>query len=268
MSVRLEIHQWLATPAEFSRMSDLKDIAGCSAGLAASADPSGMIEKVLGPLVGAKGLSDAIKELATVQGKFTVKTQVELFAPAMVAMLQKQGGQGVPANADATAPLMEVTFNLAEISTAPVPDTVFQVPDGYQPAPLEDLIKGFSKVPAQAQPPKPQVPIAAGAAPVVTDFNGSAYRAGGGVSNPVALSKPEPKYTKEARQAKIEGSVLLSLVVDENGVARNIKVVQSLDPGLDQAAIDSVRQWRFKPGQKDGSPVAVMVQIQVTFRLV
>ena len=61
--------------------------------------------------------------------------------------------------------------------------------------------------------------------------------------------------------------MLVSLVVDENGVPRNVKVVRSLDPGLDQKAIEAVQQWKFRPGQKDGNPVAVQAQIQVTFKL-
>ena len=247
-------------------MSALKDIAGCSAGLGASADPSAMIEKILGPLAGANGLSDAIKELATVKGKFTLKTQVELFAPGLVALMQTQGGQGVPAGVDATAPLMEVTFRLAELSTDPVPDAVFQVPAGYQAAPLEDLLKGFSKAGlAQVQPPKPQVPVAA--APPREDFKGPAYRPGGGVSNPVALYEPEPQYTEEARHARIQGSVLVSLIIDGSGLPRNLKVIRSLDPGLDQMALDAVGQWKFKPGLKDGNPVAAQAQVEVTFRL-
>jgi TonB family protein len=61
--------------------------------------------------------------------------------------------------------------------------------------------------------------------------------------------------------------VLVSLVVDEQGVARNVKVVRSLDPGLDQSAMDTVREWKFRPGLKDGNPVAVAAQIEVSFRL-
>jgi TonB family protein len=101
----------------------------------------------------------------------------------------------------------------------------------------------------------------------INDFTGPTVRPRNGVTNPVVVSQVPPKYDEQARVAKIEGSVLLSLVVDESGAARNIKVVRSLAPGLDQKAIEAVRQWKFRPGQKDGNPVAVQAQIQVTFRL-
>jgi TonB family protein len=98
-------------------------------------------------------------------------------------------------------------------------------------------------------------------------FGGGAYRIGGGVSAPTVLVKVEPEYSEEARKAKWQGTVVLSLVVDENGAAQGIKVTKSLGLGLDQKAIEAVMKWRFKPGMKDGKPVPVMASIEVNFRL-
>ncbi len=98
-------------------------------------------------------------------------------------------------------------------------------------------------------------------------FGGGAYRIGGGVSAPVPIFRPEPEYSEEARKAKWQGAVLLQLVVDENGVPKDIKVVRSLGLGLDQKAIEAVQKWRFKPGLKDGKPVPVSANIEVNFRL-
>jgi len=98
-------------------------------------------------------------------------------------------------------------------------------------------------------------------------FGGAAYKIGGGVSAPVPVYKPEPEYSEEARKAKWQGAVVLELVVDENGVPQNIKVLRSLGLGLDQKAIEAVQKWRFKPGQKDGKAVPVSANIEVNFRL-
>jgi len=98
-------------------------------------------------------------------------------------------------------------------------------------------------------------------------FGGGAYKIGGGVSAPVPIFRPEPEYSEEARKAKWQGAVLLQLVVDENGVPQEIKVVRSLGLGLDQKAIEAVQKWRFKPGLKDGKPVPVSANIEVNFRL-
>jgi protein TonB len=61
--------------------------------------------------------------------------------------------------------------------------------------------------------------------------------------------------------------VVLQLVVDEKGMPGQIRVVRPLGLGLDQKAIEAVAKWRFKPGTKDGKPVAVIATIEVKFRL-
>ena len=98
-------------------------------------------------------------------------------------------------------------------------------------------------------------------------FGGGVYRIGGGVSQPTLLSKVEPEYSEEARKAKWQGTVVLSLIVDETGLAQQIKVSRSLGMGLDQKAIEAVQKWRFRPGLKDGKPVPVYATIEVNFRL-
>ncbi len=93
------------------------------------------------------------------------------------------------------------------------------------------------------------------------------YRVGGGVSAPVVISKKDPEFSEEARSAKFQGTVVLAVEIDPSGNATNIKVVRSLGLGLDEKAIEAVKQWKFKPGQKDGQPVTVAATIEVNFRL-
>lgn len=96
---------------------------------------------------------------------------------------------------------------------------------------------------------------------------GAIYKIGAGVSAPKVIRKQEPTYTKEATRKKIQGITVLSLVIDSKGLPGSIEVVKSLDAGLDQKAIEAVRQWRFNPAMKDGQPVAVHANIEVHFRL-
>jgi periplasmic protein TonB len=98
-------------------------------------------------------------------------------------------------------------------------------------------------------------------------FGGGVYSIGGGVSSPSIIHKVEPEYSEEARKAKWQGTVQLSVVVDEFGHPRDIKVSQSLGLGLDQKAMEAVAKWLFKPATKDGKPVAVYATVQVTFHL-
>lgn len=98
-------------------------------------------------------------------------------------------------------------------------------------------------------------------------IGGGVFRAGGGVSAPQLVYRVEPEYTEEARKAKYQGTVVLYCVVDVHGRVRKIRVVRSLGLGLDEKAVAAVRQWKFRPGMKDGRPVPVAASIEVTFRL-
>lgn len=96
---------------------------------------------------------------------------------------------------------------------------------------------------------------------------GGVFKIGGGVSAPVPTYKPEPEYSEEARKAKFQGSVLLSIVVNADGSTSNIKILRALGLGLDEKAIEAVTKWRFRPSLKDGRPVAVVANVEVNFRL-
>jgi protein TonB len=78
---------------------------------------------------------------------------------------------------------------------------------------------------------------------------------------------PTPEFSEEARSAKYQGVVLLSLVVDKNGQTRNVRIVRPLGMGLDQKAVEAVTTWRFTPAEKDGEPVAVEMAAEVNFHL-
>jgi len=94
------------------------------------------------------------------------------------------------------------------------------------------------------------------------------YRVGPGIVAPKVLEKTsEPQYTAEAKAAKLEGTVGLTIVVGTDQRAHDIKVVKSLDKGLDASAIASIRSWKFQPGTKDGKPVPVRAKVDVNFRL-
>jgi len=84
---------------------------------------------------------------------------------------------------------------------------------------------------------------------------------------PRLLFKKEAEYSEEARKAKYQGTVLLDVEVDVTGKAVDIRVVRSLGLGLDEKAIEAVRQWRFKPAEKDGKPVSAQMELEVSFRL-
>ena len=88
-----------------------------------------------------------------------------------------------------------------------------------------------------------------------------------GQTPPAVLHSADPEYSDEARRAKIKGVVIVSLLVDADGLPTDIRVVRSLGHGLDEKAIECVSKYRFRPAQKDGRPVPTRINIEVNFQL-
>ena len=92
---------------------------------------------------------------------------------------------------------------------------------------------------------------------------------GNGVIMPAVLREVKPDYTPEARKQRIQGLVEMSVVVKDDGSVGDVTVTKSLDQkyGLDDQAVIAMKQWKFRPGTKDGKPVAVRVNVEMTFKL-
>jgi TonB family protein len=132
-----------------------------------------------------------------------------------------------------------------------------------KPSPNPSAAMSLPPPPDITQPPVTLSPLGAPQAKTSPDV----YRVGGGVTAPALLYKVEPDYSEEARNAHLEGSVILYAEVDPTGRAVNLRVVRSLGMGLDEKAIEAVPKWKFRPGYKDGKPVTVAATIEVNFRL-
>jgi len=100
-----------------------------------------------------------------------------------------------------------------------------------------------------------------------TASNSRALRVGRGITPPKLSLNPEPEYSDPARIARVQGSVTLEMVVNQEGLPTNIRIVTPLGCGLDVKAVHAVEGWKFKPAEKDGQPVAVDIAVQVEFHL-
>jgi protein TonB len=107
------------------------------------------------------------------------------------------------------------------------------------------------------------------AAPSARAQDAIVYEPGNGVSLPQVVKQVKAEYTREAMQQMIEGTVGLDVVVQADGAVGDVSVRQSLDAvyGLDEEAVKAMKQWRFKPGIKDGKPVAVRIAVVMNFTL-
>jgi TonB family protein len=88
---------------------------------------------------------------------------------------------------------------------------------------------------------------------------------GGNVLAPVRIYAPDPHYPEEARQARIQGVVILQTIIDTVGNVTDVRILKGLPSGLTEAAVEAVSSWRFKPATLDGKPVAVYYLVTVSF---
>ncbi|WP_130425472.1 energy transducer TonB [Edaphobacter modestus] len=145
---------------------------------------------------------------------------------------------------------------------------------------LAILFLSYSLVLQQGSQPLPEAPALGAHAPKTNpDSNGVYHVEKGVVSAPELTLSVEPEYPKEARKHRLEGSTRLRIVVDADGHVRDARVIRSAVESrtkqtdretaslFDTAAIETVKQYRFKPGLLKDHPVRVEIEIEVEFRM-
>jgi TonB family protein len=237
---------------EINRLPALQEYAAWSTRATASVNPADMLNGLFGEMPGlGEQMRTAIESLYKASSRPPLRINAALSVPGLMDLMRQQSpqGNGLPPGLDISGNLLEMNFELVELSATPLLPELFSVPPNLRSVSTADIM---NPLPAAAPKPLPE---------------GEIFRVGGGVSVPKLVSKVEPKYSEEARRDRLEGTVVLSVVVGSDGVAHNVHVMQSLRPDLDQKAIEAVLQWRFSPGLKDGKPVNEFATIEVNFRL-
>lgn len=260
MSMKMSLRLWGATEEAAVQNPAVSEFTGFRFSAGSILNPLHSLNSVFDAVPGlGSGMTAMLRDLSAAGGPM-LRTDVALYVTMPPEVIEKMRLAGsLPANFDPGAPMMKMRTEVAELSTAPVDDAFFAIPDGYRTVGAAEIVAAMTKPPGPPQPsqsalPKPEIPK-------------GVYRVGGGVSAPQLTYKAEPTYTEAARKAHLSGAVVLFLVVGTDGVPRDMKVVKSLGLGLDEKAMEAVSHWRFRPGQKDGEPVPVAAQIEVNFRL-
>jgi TonB family protein len=103
--------------------------------------------------------------------------------------------------------------------------------------------------------------------PPPADTDSGPIQVGGDVRPPEKISAPQPQYSEIARKARIQGVVIVQAIIDKQGNVTNVKVLKGLPMGLEEAAVDAIKQWKFKPAMLNGRPVTVYYNLTVNFKL-
>lgn len=136
---------------------------------------------------------------------------------------------------------------------------VFPVPDPTPDAP-EPIWTGDEPKRQKPERPEPE-------RKVVEDPGLGPVMVGGDVKAPVRVYDPQPQYTEIARKARIQGIIIVQATIDESGNVTDARILKGLPMGLDQQALEAVREWKFEPATLDGEPVAVYYNLTINFTL-
>ena len=250
--MKMVMQVWTAKAEEALRVPAVRQWVGYTAYTNYLLDPVTAMQKMFANMPGlGQGLD---KMLAERSKGLVLKSHAEMYMP-MLAMLSRQlekEGTAPPAGLDPKAPILEMNIEIVELSTTPVDDSVFQLPEDYRSAPIEDMMK-FLIGPAGA---------ASGAT-----HGGQApqrIRVDGHVQAANLITKVEPVYPPLAAQAGVEGTVRFTVTVDKEGHVANLQLLSG-HPLLVAAAQDAVRQWVYRPTLLNGEPVAVVTLVEVSF---
>ena len=257
--MKMVVRIWTAKAEEALRVPAVRQWAGYTAYSNYLMNPMTTIQKIFGNLPGlGQGVASMLEERSK---GLVLKSHVEMYMPMMALLAQQSARNGTPpaVGFDPSAAVMEMNSEIVELSTAPVEDSAFQLPDDCQSAPFEDIMKSLTASPAvPLSTPPPSGSALRGQTP-------QRIRVDGNVQAANLIGKVEPLYPSLAVQGGIEGTVRFTVIVDAEGHVANIQLVSG-HPLLVAAAHDAVRQWVYKPTLLNGQPVAVVTEVDVRFR--
>ncbi len=256
--IKMVMHVWNVQPEEVLRVPELREWVGYNAYANYVMDPLALMQRIFARMPGmGQGLTSLIEQRSKAP---MLKSHVEVYLPVMALLLQKAGQQGSGApQFDANAPFIESNSEMVELSTAPVDDSVFQVPAGFQSAPAAELLKSLTGQPA--------APSTATAPPAPAgDYTPKRIIVDGNVQAANRIHKEEPLYPPVAQQARVQGTVRLKIIIDKEGHVVTVELVSG-HPLLVAAAQEAVRQWTYKPTLLNGEPTEVQTRADVIFSL-
>ena len=245
--MKMAMQIWNAKPEEALRVPALRQWAGYAAYTNYLMNPLTALQKVFASMPGSvQGFASMMEEKSK---GLLLKSSTKIYMP-MLSRLAQPGF-------DPNAPLMEINNEILELSAEPVNDSVFQLPDGYQAAPVEDLMKSViapgASPSAPAQGPAPSTRVS------------QRIRVGANVQAANLIHKVEPVYPHLAEQSGIEGTIRFSAIIDKEGHVSNVQLLSG-HPLLVEAAREAVIQWVYKPTLLNGQPVEVVTQVDVSFK--
>jgi TonB family protein len=277
--MRLVCHIWM--PKAPFQDPAIREIAGINIFGYATMNPAAMMAKTFQQMPGfGDAFEEMMKDVQSAEVPVLLRMQVEMYMPIIGAILKQnpQTKAELGAGFDPDAALGTTTVDLAEISTAAIPDSVFQVPESFKQVPASDILKDMMAklTPAAGAPGRtsttgvtqgtelPPPPASVGKSDKA--LAPTRIRVGGTVQAANLIRTVPPEYPQPAKEARVQGTVRLTAIINTDGTIQSLQLVSG-HPLLVPAAMDAVKQWLYKPTVLNGDPVEVVTQVEVNFTL-
>jgi TonB family protein len=241
MSMKTVIHIWAASPGERTRVPALWQLSGFELWQKYFMNPAAAITKMMPG--GDTSMMDEMQKDQSVLLRWSTEMSMDLHMPAVA---------GMP---DQKTPLVKMTREVVELSTAPLDDSLFQIPDNYAAATFGDVMNGLTN--ARIEASKTAHP--AEAAPPAVPANVTAY-----VPSLHPVSQTKPALPEQARADNIQGIVEVLVTVGPKGNVEDAEALSGPEP-LRAAATDAVKRWTFPPVIRNGAPVSAYTDATVDF---
>jgi TonB family protein len=263
-------HIW--TPKAPAKNPAIREIAGISLVAYATMNPAAMMAKISQQMPGFGDAFEAmVRDVQSAEVPMLLRMQLEMYMP-LIGAIMKQNPQAkteLGAGFDPDAALATTSLELAEISTADIPDSVFEVPGDFKQVAASGILKDMMAklAPAGAvgqhtELPPPPTSVGAGD----EALGATRIRVGGNILAANLIRHVPPECPQLAKQARVQGTVHLAAVVNKDGTIQSLQLISG-HPLLVQAAMDAVKQWLYKPTLLNGNAVEVVTQIDVNFEL-
>jgi hypothetical protein len=250
MGIKMIVRTWTAKPEEALRVSALRELAALNLWQKYFMDPGGSFLQ-FGQMAGGGGMASLAEEMYQDHGVI-LRVSMEMSMPSMDAFA---GGQQSAAAVLGSSPklLFQTSMELVELSSAPLEDSLFQIPREYAPADFDDLMKGAVQDQIRAAMPAPKKP----ASP--PPDGAQAY-----VPSLSPIKEVEPVYPAATLDQGLEANVDLLATLDPQGNVTNAEALTGPQI-LRQPAIDAVKQWKYRPVLRNGQPVVALTNPTVFF---
>ena len=268
--LRVAMRVWTAKAGEASRITAIRELSRYDLFATDVTNPVAWAEKSFEQVPSLQGTFAALHRDIQASGTpFVLRFEMEVFTTRN-GILTKTGS---PAGFDAEKPFVRLREELIDISSTAVPDSVFQIPEGYAAVSAVDILKSMvrrAQGPLQIPPPhgvkaRPSGSVMGGMVPRSSAAAPTPLIVGNVKAVPLLRSVP-PVYPRLAVQARIQGTVRFTALISKDGTVKSLQLVSG-HPLLIQAAQDAAKQWLYKPTLLNGVPVEVLTHIDVNFTL-